>query len=103
MGVVVIRGSWLWALALALVEAAGVVCAPQTLRKAGPALARAISFGSAVADAVIMLRGEDGSMAAASAGSARTALGEWRPTPAKLLPSIGQGKVCGLLSVATIC
>jgi Leucine-rich repeat (LRR) protein/membrane-associated phospholipid phosphatase len=54
---------------------------------AGPGLTRAIAFGNAVADAVIMLRDEDGSMAAANTGPARTAPGEWRPTPDNLLPA----------------
>jgi membrane-associated phospholipid phosphatase len=54
---------------------------------AGPALSRAIAFGTAVADAVIMLRDEDGSMAAAGPSHARTALGNWRPTPPDLVPA----------------
>jgi Leucine-rich repeat (LRR) protein/membrane-associated phospholipid phosphatase len=51
----------------------------------GPALTRAISFGEAVADAVIMLRDEDGSMAATSISRAGVVPGEWRPTPPDLL------------------
>jgi membrane-associated phospholipid phosphatase len=54
---------------------------------AGPALNRAISFGNAVANAVIMLRDEDGSMAVERSSPTRTAPGEWHPTPPSLLPA----------------
>jgi Leucine-rich repeat (LRR) protein/membrane-associated phospholipid phosphatase len=53
---------------------------------AGPALTRAIAFGTTVADAVIMLRDADGSMAADPIRGASTASGVWRPTPPGLLP-----------------
>ncbi|MEA2740530.1 MAG: large repetitive protein [Acetobacteraceae bacterium] len=53
---------------------------------AGPALARAIAFGDAVAEAVVMLRDEDGSMAS-GASRAGIAPGEWRPTHPDFLPA----------------
>jgi Leucine-rich repeat (LRR) protein/membrane-associated phospholipid phosphatase len=53
---------------------------------AGPALTRAITFGKTVADAVIMLRDGDGSMAADPVRRAGTASGVWRPTPPDFLP-----------------
>jgi Leucine-rich repeat (LRR) protein len=47
---------------------------------AGPARDRALAFGTAMAETVTMIRGEDGSMApAVSRNGARP--GEWRPTP----------------------
>ena len=62
----------------------------------GPARARAVAFGKSVAEAVIMVRDEDGSMAPNSRhgdpghgnpGHGGTASGEWRPTPPALLPA----------------
>jgi membrane-associated phospholipid phosphatase len=53
---------------------------------ANPVLGRSIAFGEAVADAVIMLRGADGSTAAGASRSG-VAPGEWRPTPPDFLPA----------------
>jgi membrane-associated phospholipid phosphatase len=53
---------------------------------AGPALTGALAFGEAVADAVIMLREEDGSMAATRTSRVGISPGAWRPTPPDFLP-----------------
>ena len=67
----------------------------------GPARARAAAFGRSVADAIILVRDEDGSIAfdgvrgrtnrggprIASARRAGLAPGEWRPTPPDVLPA----------------
>lgn len=52
----------------------------------GPALGRSVAFGEAVANAVIMLRDEDGSMASPGPVRIGSAAGQWRPTPPDFLP-----------------
>ena len=54
---------------------------------AGPATTRAVAFGEAVADAVIMLRDGDGAMNEPPQGAGvPTGPGRWRSTPPELLP-----------------
>jgi Leucine-rich repeat (LRR) protein/membrane-associated phospholipid phosphatase len=64
----------------------GALAASLMHEPANPALAQAISFGEAVADAVLMLRGADGVMAM-GISRAGIAPGEWRPTPPDFLPA----------------
>jgi membrane-associated phospholipid phosphatase len=64
----------------------GALAAALVHEPAGPALAQAVSFGEAVADAVIMLRDADGSMAMGTS-RAGVAPGEWRPTPPDFQPA----------------
>jgi membrane-associated phospholipid phosphatase len=64
----------------------GALAASLLHEPANPALGRAIAFGEAVANAVIMLREADGSMAA-GASRAGIGAGEWRPTPPDFLPA----------------
>jgi len=54
---------------------------------AGPARERALAFGKAISEALIMRREEDG---ANKVGESRasTASGQWRPTPPDLLPAL---------------
>jgi Leucine-rich repeat (LRR) protein/membrane-associated phospholipid phosphatase len=64
----------------------GALAAAIVHEPAGPELAGAIAFGDAVANAVIMLRDGDGSMATADTSHTGTAPGEWRPTPPNFQP-----------------
>jgi hypothetical protein len=63
------------------------LAAALAIEPAGPARERALAFGKAISEALIMRREEDG---ANKAGESRasTASGQWRPTPRDLLPAL---------------
>jgi Leucine-rich repeat (LRR) protein/membrane-associated phospholipid phosphatase len=64
----------------------GALAAALVHEPGGPSLARAVTFGEAVAGAVIMSRDGDGSMTPDGPNRAGNAPGQWQPTAPEFLP-----------------